>query len=142
MKILKLSVMVLVVLCLPGFAYTQSAQNYFDRGGEAFKNGQYDQAIAHYNKALELNPKYTEAYLNRGIANSRKGKADQAIADFNKALEFNPNYAKAFYNRALALCIKKEYGQAWEDVHKAEALGYKPNPEFLEKLRLASGRSE
>ena len=30
--------------------------------------GQYDKAIADYNKAIELNPKFTGAYINRGLA--------------------------------------------------------------------------
>jgi Flp pilus assembly protein TadD len=142
MKICKLAVVVLVVFCLAGSALAESAKNHYDRGGEACRNGQYDQAIVHYNKALELNSGYAEAYVNRGVANARKGKPDQAIADFNKALKLNPNDAKAYYNRALAFCLNKDYGQAWEDVHKAQTLGYKAHPEFLEKLRQASGRSE
>jgi tetratricopeptide (TPR) repeat protein len=142
MKTVKLFVVVLVVLSLAGVALADSAQNNYKQGIEAHKTGHYDQAIAHYNKALALNPNYVEAYLNRGIANSRQGHPDLAIADFNKALELNPRYAKAYFNRALAFCMKKDYDQAWEDVHKAQSLGYTVNPKFLEKLRLASGRSE
>ena len=134
--------MVLVVLCLAGSVLAESARHHYDRGGEAFNNGQYDQAITHYNKALAQNPSYAEAYVNRGIAHARQGKSDLAIADFNQALELNPNYAKAYYDRALAFSLKKDYGQAWENVHKAQALGYTVNPEFLEKLQRASGRSE
>jgi tetratricopeptide (TPR) repeat protein len=142
MKTVKLAVTALVVLGLAGLARAESTQEYYQRGGQAFKTGQYDQAIGHYNKALELNPRYAEAYVNRGIAQAHKGKADQAIVDFDKALELNPNYAKAYYNRALAFCVKKDFDRAWEDVHKAQTLGYTANPEFLEKLRRASGRSE
>ena len=37
--------------------------------GEAFyEKGQYDQAIAYYNKAIEINPRFTEAYYDRGLA--------------------------------------------------------------------------
>ena len=68
MKTFKLSVLVLVVLCLAGSALAESARHHYDRGGEAFKNGQYDQAVAHYNKALAQNPNYAEAYVNRGVA--------------------------------------------------------------------------
>jgi tetratricopeptide (TPR) repeat protein len=142
MKTFKLVVVVLVVLSLAGVALAQSAPECYKQGIKAHKNGHYDQAIAHYNKALELNPTYMEAYLNRGIASSRQGHPDEAIADFNKVLELNPGYAKAYFNRALAFCMKKDYDQAWEDVHKAQSLGYIVNPDFLQKLRLASGRSK
>lgn len=142
MRIFKLAMAVMAVFCLAGLALAESAQHYYDRGGEAVKSGKYDLAITHYNKTVELNPHYAEAYVNRGIAQSHKGKPDQAIVDFNQALKLRPNYAKAYYNRALAFCLKNEYDRAWEDVHKAEALGYKPNSEFIEKLRRASGRND
>ena len=142
MKIFKLSFLALVVLCLAGSALAESARHHYDRGTAACQNGQYDQAVSHYNQALAQNPSYAEAYVNRGIAQARQGKPDQAIADFNQALKLNPNYARAYYNRALAFSLQKDYGQAWEDVHKAQALGYAVNPEFLAKLQRASGRSE
>ena len=51
------------------------------------KKGDYDRAIADYNKALELDPKDATAYNNRGYAYRQKGDYDKAIADYDKALE-------------------------------------------------------
>lgn len=52
----------------------------------------------------------------------------------------DPNDAEAYNNRGLAYSDKKEYDKAWEDVYKAQSLGYKVHPEFLNALRKASGR--
>jgi Tfp pilus assembly protein PilF len=73
---------------------------------------------------------------------SFKGQFDQAIADLNKALELDPKYDLAYYGRARAFYGKKEYGLAWEDVRKAQSLGIKIDPKFLDDLRRASGREK
>jgi len=65
---------------------------------------------------------------------------DQAISDYTKALEVNPNYALAYYNRGRSYYYKKEYDKSWEDIKKAQDLGWKIRPEFLDDLRKASGR--
>ncbi|WP_310483381.1 tetratricopeptide repeat protein, partial [Chamaesiphon sp. VAR_48_metabat_403] len=42
-------------------------------------------AIASYERAIQIRPKYALAYLNRGIAYARAGNRDRAIADFQFA---------------------------------------------------------
>jgi tetratricopeptide (TPR) repeat protein len=39
-------------------------------------------AIADYNQAIQLNPKYAKAFNNRGFAYNNKGEYDRAIADY------------------------------------------------------------
>ena len=43
------------------------------------------EAIAHYNKAIAIEPEYAVAYLKRGMAHSRAGRTEQARADFQHA---------------------------------------------------------
>jgi len=103
-------------------------------------NGHYDQAISDFNKSIEINPSYAGAYNNRGLAYCNKGQYDQAISDYNKALEINPAYADAYYNRANAYYSRGDYAKSWDDVKRAQNLGYQVSPEFLNKLRKASGK--
>ena len=114
----------------------------FTKGVSYQDKGQWDKAIAEYNKAIEINPSYAEAYYNRGVAYGRKGQYDQAISDCNKVIELNPSYAKAYYNRGVAHYFKGKYDKAWEDVLKAQSLGNPVQIRFLEALREASGRQE
>ena len=65
---------------------TQQAEGFFDLGTRHLQQGDDDQAISAYNKAIEISPKYAEAYLNRGIAYRRKGQHDQAISDYSAVL--------------------------------------------------------
>ena len=75
------------------------------------KNGQYDQAISDYTKALKINPKFAEAYYYRGRTYGEKGQYGRAISDYTKAIEINPGFAEAYYNRGVAYYYKKRIQQ-------------------------------
>jgi tetratricopeptide (TPR) repeat protein len=68
------------------------------------------------------------------------GKFDEAISDFTKALEINPRLGQAYISRGLTYYLKKEYDKSWKDIKKAQDLGYKVPPKFLDDLPQASGR--
>jgi tetratricopeptide (TPR) repeat protein len=92
---------------------------YYNLGLAYQKKGEVDRAIADYNKAIKLDPKYAGAYLNRGAAYYRKGEVDRAIADYNKAIKLDPNDANAYNNRGAAYQKKGDKDQAIADFRKA-----------------------
>jgi len=49
------------------------------------KEGQYDQAILDYNKALEINPRFAESYYGRGVCYYSQKQYDKSWEDVNKA---------------------------------------------------------
>jgi len=79
----------------------QTAEEYLANGNAKNKEGDYIGAIAHFTKAIELNPNHSGAYNNRGNAKKSLEDLRGAIADFSKAIELNPNLAVAYYNRGL-----------------------------------------
>ena len=55
---------------------------------------QYKEAIADFDKAIELNPEDSAAYNNRGNAKDEFKQHKEAIVDYDKAIELNPNMQK------------------------------------------------
>ncbi len=60
---------------------------HFFKGVAYVMKGQYDQAIADFNKAIELNPKYAMAYSNRVYAYIYLVKIVRACDDWKKACD-------------------------------------------------------
>lgn len=92
-----------------------SAVSYYNQGGAKQTKDDLDGAIADYNHAIELDPKYVGAYYNRGAAKQAKGDLDGAVADYNHAIELNPKYANAYNNRGIVKHAKGELDGAIAD---------------------------
>ena len=96
-----------------------SAQDYFNRGVANGRNGNLEQAIKDFNKAIKINSEFAEAYYYRGIAHSDKKNFDKAIEDLNKAITLNPDYAEAYYYRGITYRHQTKLDKAIEDFNKA-----------------------
>jgi len=84
-----------------------------------FQKGEVNQAMAHYQKALQINPNDPNAWNNIGNALLQEGKLDEAIPYFQKALQINPNYAEAHNNLGNALIQKGKVDEAIAQYQKA-----------------------
>jgi tetratricopeptide (TPR) repeat protein len=79
-----------------------------------------EEAIASYDKALEIKPDYHEAWLQSGHALVKLGRLEEAIASFDKALEFKPDLRrKAFYNKACCYALQSQIDQAIQNLQQA-----------------------
>ena len=62
----------------------------------------YDEQLAAFEKAIELDPNNAEAWFNKGYALAGLKRYDEAIAAFDKVQELNPGYPKIAQNRQIA----------------------------------------
>lgn len=77
-----------------------------------------EDAIINFTKAIEINPKLSNAYFKRGIdINYIQGiilnylkREQEAIIDFTKSIEIDPNLPDAYYNRG-------RYFSNYQDLH-------------------------
>jgi len=74
--------LVLVIGLTPGLA--QTAADEMAAGIEAYKSAQYEQAIAHFTKALQFEPGLATAHLYLGIAHAQQYIPGADSADNNK----------------------------------------------------------
>src|SRR5256885_7265919 len=102
----------LFMIAAPGFAQTTAA-SYSKAGTEFARQKSWDQAIADYRKALELEPNDALIHYNLALALKYKGEPRDAVAEFQTALRLKPKWADAEYG----------LGAAFYDLHdKAAAI--------------------
>src|SRR4030042_6325994 len=109
------SVAVLVLLLARTILGCQSqaeALQHNELGAQLLEEGRDDEAIAEFNKAIELDPELAIAYSNRGAAYIGKGDFDKALADCDMAIALDPLLAAAYNNRARAYHEKGELDKA------------------------------
>ncbi len=65
--------------------------------------GMAEDAIAHYQKALELLPDDVDSLIGLGAAQCDAGKLDEAIVSLERSVESHPDNGRAFANLGVAL---------------------------------------
>ena len=93
-------------------------------------SGRYDEAAAHFAKALQIKPDFLEVISdadirgNLGMLLARQGRAAEAVEQLNEALRLNPNSAEAHNNLGVVLL---RLGKAEESIpHFSAAIRLKP----------------
>jgi len=75
--------------------------------GEALlRMGRDDEALVHFQEALQIDSRYARAHYNLGNLFHRMGKDDEAMVHFQEALQINPRYAEAHDNLGSELFSK------------------------------------
>lgn len=108
----------------------QQANVVIKKGNDAYKKGDYTNAINNYNKAIEQDRKNTVALFNLGNALQKANKAEESLKQYDAAAETTADAdikSKACYNKGLSLLQQKKLVEAI-DAFK-ESLRLKPNDE-------------
>ncbi|MCA6073272.1 tetratricopeptide repeat protein [Fulvivirga sedimenti] len=82
---------------------------YYHRGIAYFKNGEYEKALADFNKAQELSPKLSILWMYKGFTYRNMGKLDEAVNSFSNYISKNPTDTSA-YSYILRGRMKYELG--------------------------------
>jgi len=82
------------------------------RGLDHLRRKEYDQAIASFREALQVQAEYPDALDNLGKALEATGKDAEAIAEFDKAIKIAPDNAAAHADKGMALFHEGKYEEA------------------------------
>ena len=94
-------------------------------GAVLLKKGQLDEAIDHFNRAIEIKSDEASAFANLGNALLQKGELGEAIFQYQKAVGLKPGDAGLRYNLANALLARGEVDDAIAEYQ--ETLVINPN---------------
>jgi len=81
---------------LPPVSMAIALQN---RATAYLDKGERDRAIQDYDRAIQLNPRYSNAFNGRGVAYQDKGDNEHALQDYSEAIRLDPMNANAFNGR-------------------------------------------
>jgi len=88
--------------------------------GKALKyEGRLDEAIAHYQQALQIHPDYQKAHNNLAVVLSKQGRKNQAMDHYLKALRINPDSAETYYNLGNLMASLGRWAEAVSHFLKA-----------------------
>jgi lipopolysaccharide biosynthesis regulator YciM len=73
-----------------------------ERGVDALKKGQIDEAIRRFHSSIDLDPATTPAYLNLGDAKLKQGDTAGAVATWERVLTASPERAYLAFDRLAA----------------------------------------
>lgn len=68
-------------------------------------DGEYQNAIDDFTKAIKLDKTLHNAWCNRGICKNEIGDLKGAINDIKKAIKLNPTHADYHYSLFIGCCI-------------------------------------
>jgi tetratricopeptide (TPR) repeat protein len=86
--------------------------------------GKPEEAIQNFGRAINLQPRNTDALYNRGNIYFQQKKYLKAKQDFEKSLEINPNFGKAYYALGLSYYYTNEKEKACLSIKQALRLNY------------------
>ena len=107
---------------------TQSAQDYFRSASAHLRANEFAEALADYNKVIELDPTHTEALFYRLMALNNLDPLAEPIGDWDRIIELAPRYKliwAIYLQRANYRARVGKFDGSIEDINKA--LEFVPN---------------
>jgi tetratricopeptide (TPR) repeat protein len=100
-------------------------EDYYNQGMESFAQNKLDDAVAAYERALAVDPTYSDALHALAMTYAHQDKLDQAIEVGRKLIEAAPEDELAYTSLSIFYQQKGLIAEAEEIAAKARTLGWK-----------------
>lgn len=87
-------------------------ETWFDKGMALQEQENYAEALACFQKAIDIKPDFIPAWVYKGICLEQLKRYEEAIACYNQAIQINPNVTDLWYNKGTTYCTWKRYNDA------------------------------
>jgi tetratricopeptide (TPR) repeat protein len=98
---------------------THDANHELCLGTKALNHRDFDLAISHLTRAIELDPTFAEAYNQRAIAHYLQERYDESITDCRRAVERMPSHFGAWAGMGHCHAHKGQLAEAVESYERA-----------------------
>jgi len=98
--------------------HPRTRSNY---GAALRKQGKMEEALAQYDRALELDPESKNAHFGLGILYAELGKRGEALLEYQRAIAIDPTYSEVYLNLGALYMQMDQPQEAIEQYQKAIA---------------------
>jgi tetratricopeptide (TPR) repeat protein len=114
----------------------QAVDDLIKQGDDLYKQGRYDEAIAAFTKAIELNSRNGVAFRKRGEAKYGQSDLQGAIVDAGKAILLDPMDYISYSLRGVCLFVLGRYDESLEDCETAISIEPKFADGYINRARI------
>ncbi|MBD2126145.1 tetratricopeptide repeat protein [Microcoleus sp. ZQ-A2] len=114
-----LSLGLAATVLIVNFVNSSNATELYKRGDTLLELKRYDDALASYNRAVELKPEYAEAWKGKGSTLLALKRYEEARNAYDKAIQIQPAYSEAWIGRGNALDSLQQYKEAINSFDRA-----------------------
>lgn len=109
-------------LTVPESGDSSSAIAWANQGNQLYRLERFEEALASFNRAIELKADFYPAWYGRGNVLSSLGRFDEAIAAYQRTTQIQPDFYLAWRDRGALLGNLERYREALESFDRAREL--------------------
>jgi SAM-dependent methyltransferase len=104
-------------------SHGSESDRLFSLGVQLHQSGQLDDAIRHYQWAIDQRPDFVGARNNLGAALMARGRFDEAAVQFQRAIALKPDFIELYNNLSRTLFVQGRLNEALGALRRALAIG-------------------
>ncbi len=124
------AILAILSLC----TYGQKPRKFFKAGKEFVENMKYEDAVAQFTNAIDIEPSNPDYYYARGEAYRSLEKYEEAAADYEKVIVFAPKEVDAYIGLGRVCNKMNNFEEALGYLHRASALDKRNRDIYPEKV--------